>query len=100
MDAAGNQSPADLVSSWANTLQPGTSYPRILAGPFGPTANKSPSFSLQVGAALSGNSQDGFCSCMLPYAVHFCVLCAFAMTVHATWDSPSRLCRREGHPCP
>ena len=67
-DAAGNQSPASLASSWANKLQPGISYPRILAGPFGPTANMSPSFSLQVPAASSGNSQDALCSCVLPHA--------------------------------
>ena len=61
-DAACNQSPTNLMSSWTNKLQPGISYPRILAGPFGLMANKSTTFSLQVGSALSGNSQEAFCS--------------------------------------
>ena len=47
-DAAGNQSPDSLVSSWTDTLQPGIPYARILTGPWGPTANKSTIFSLQV----------------------------------------------------
>ena len=70
-DAAGNRSPANLVSSWANKLQPSISYPRILAGPFGPTAIKSPSFSLQVRAASLGNSTGGFLLVSAPW-----MLCA------------------------
>lgn len=52
MDAAGNQSPANLVSKWTNTLQPGIPYARILTGPWGPIANKSLAFQLQVGSLL------------------------------------------------
>ena len=47
-DAAGNQSPDNLISNWTNILQPGISYARILTGPWGPTANKSAIFSLQA----------------------------------------------------
>ena len=69
-DAASNQSPTNLVSSWANKLRAGISYPRILAGPFGPVANKGASFFLQVGAASSRDSSGG-----LMNALH-AVLCA------------------------
>ncbi len=47
-DAAGNQSPSNLISKWTNTLQPGIPYARILTGPWGPSANKSADFSLQA----------------------------------------------------
>ncbi len=47
-DAAGNQSPVNLISNWTYTLQPGIPYVRILTGPWGPTANQSAVFSLQA----------------------------------------------------
>ena len=47
-DAAGNQSPTNLLSYWTNTFQPGVPYARILTGPWGQTANKSTVFSLKA----------------------------------------------------
>ena len=99
-DAAGNRSPANLVSSWANKLQPSISYPRILAGPFGPTAIKSPSFSLQVRAASLGNSTGGCLLVSAPGCCALCMLCVPATTAHAISASPPQLCRHEGPPCP
>lgn len=62
-DAAGNQSPANLLSNWTNTLQPGIPYARILSGPWGPTANKSASFSLEVrsyGTSLASSRPESW----------------------------------------
>ena len=47
-DAAGNESPDTLTSAWNNTLQPGVPYARILSGPWGPTANRCTTFSVEA----------------------------------------------------
>lgn len=50
VDAAGNAADISLQHSWTVAAASGTELTRIVGGTFGPTANKSAAFNLQVGA--------------------------------------------------
>lgn len=47
-DAAGNAALQDLLAEWTVEMAKGQQYARISSGPFGPTANQSCAFALQV----------------------------------------------------
>lgn len=52
-DAAGNVAPDSLPAAWIMALQPGEPYALVETGPFGPTANTTAAFALQVTSGLT-----------------------------------------------
>ena len=47
-DAAGNAAAQNLLADWNVEMDAGEQYARIMAGPFGPTANRTAQFTLLV----------------------------------------------------